>query len=49
MTMSPLHPCGKTWSRGTHDETVKNLALFSSMPDHRTHNHESNKKIHQTQ
>ena len=31
MTMSPLYPCGKPCSRGTHDETVKNLALFSSI------------------
>ena len=30
MTMSPLHPCGKPCSRGTH-ETVKNLPLFSSI------------------
>ena len=27
MTMSPLYPSGKPCSRGTHDETVKNLAL----------------------
>ena len=31
MTMSPLYPCGKPCSRGTHHETVKNLALFSSI------------------
>ena len=31
MTMSPLYPCGKPCSRGTHNETVKNLALFSSI------------------
>ena len=31
MTMSPLHPCGKPCSKGTHNETVKNLALFSSI------------------
>ena len=31
MTMSPLYPCGKLCSRGTHNETVKNLALFSSI------------------
>ena len=31
MTMSPLHPCGKPWSAGTHNETVKNLALFSEI------------------
>ena len=31
MTMSPLYSCGKTCSRGTHHETVKNLALFSSI------------------
>ena len=27
MTTSPFYPCGKPCSRGTHDETVKNLAL----------------------
>ena len=27
MTMSPLYPCGKPCSRGTHHETVENLAL----------------------
>ena len=27
MTMSPLYPCGIPCSRGTHNETVKNLAL----------------------
>ena len=31
MTMSPLNPCGKSCSRGTHNETVKKLALFSSI------------------
>ena len=31
MTMSPLYPCGKPCSRGTHHETVKKLALFSSI------------------
>ena len=31
MTMSPLYPCGKPCSRGTHHETVNNLALFSSI------------------
>ena len=31
MTMSPLYPCGKPCSRGTHHETVKNLALLSSI------------------
>ena len=31
MTMSPLYPCGKPCSRGTRHETVKNLALFSSI------------------
>ena len=31
MTISPLYPCGKPCSRGTHNETVKNLALFSSI------------------
>ena len=31
MTTSPLYPCGKPCSRGTHHETVKNLALFSSI------------------
>ena len=31
MTMSPLYPCGKSCSRGTHNEKVKNLALFSSI------------------
>ena len=27
MTMNPLYPCGKPCSRGTRNETVKNLAL----------------------
>ena len=27
LTMSPLYPCGKPCSRGTHNETVKNPAL----------------------
>ena len=31
MTMSPLYPSGKPCSRGTHNETVKNSALFSSI------------------
>ena len=31
MTMSPLYPCGKPCSRGTHNEKLKNLALFSSI------------------
>ena len=31
MTMSPSYPCGKPRSRGTHNETAKNLALFSSI------------------
>ena len=31
MTMSPLYPCGKPCSRGTRNETVKNLALISSI------------------
>ena len=31
MTMSPLYSCGKPCSRGTHNETMKNLALFSSI------------------
>ena len=31
MTMNPLYPCGKPCSRGTHNETVKNLVLFSSI------------------
>ena len=31
MTMSPLSPCGKPCSTGTHNETVKKLALFSAM------------------
>ena len=31
MTMSPLYPCGKPCSRGTHNEIVKNLALVSSI------------------
>ena len=31
MTMSPLYLCGKPCSRGTHNETVKNLALFCSI------------------
>ena len=28
MTMSPLHPCSKPCSTGTHNETVKNLTLY---------------------
>ena len=31
MTMSPLYHCGKPCSRGTHNETVKYLALFCSI------------------
>ena len=31
MTMSPLHPCGKPCSTGTHNETVKNLALIAAI------------------
>ena len=31
MTMSPLYPCGKPCSTETHNETVKNLALFSAI------------------
>ena len=31
MTMSPLYLCGRPCSRGTHHETVNNLALFSSI------------------
>ena len=31
MMISPLYPNGKPCSRGTHNETVKNLALFSSI------------------
>ena len=31
MTMSLLYPCGKPCSRGTHDETMKTLALFFSI------------------
>ena len=27
MTMSPFFPCGKPCSAGTHNETVKSLAL----------------------
>ena len=27
MTMSPFYPCDKPCSRGTHNETMKNLAL----------------------
>ena len=27
MTMKPMYPCGKPCSRGTHNETVKHLAL----------------------
>ena len=30
MTMSPLYPGGKPCSTRTHNETVKNLALFSA-------------------
>ena len=29
--MSPLYPCGKLCSRGTHNETVQSLAQFSSI------------------
>ena len=28
MTMSPLYPCGKPCSRGTHHETVKTWPYF---------------------
>ena len=31
MTMSPFYPCGKPRSTGTHNETVKKLALFSAV------------------
>ena len=31
MTMSSLYPYGKPSSRGTHNETAKNLALLSSI------------------
>ena len=31
MTISSLYACGESCSRGTHDETAKNLALFSSI------------------
>ena len=31
MTISSLYPCSKLCSRGTHNETVKTLALFSSI------------------
>ena len=31
MTISRLYPCGKPCSRGTHNETVKNIAQFSSI------------------
>ena len=31
MTMSPLYPYCKPCSKGTHKETLKNLALFSSV------------------
>ena len=31
MKMSPLYPCSKPYSRGTHNETVKYLAIFSSI------------------
>ena len=31
MTMSPLYSCGKPCSKGTHTETMKNLALLSSV------------------
>ena len=31
MMMSPLYACGKPCSRGSHNETVKNLLLFSSI------------------
>ena len=43
MTMSPLYPCGKPYSRGTHNETVKDLALFlqSSMELRKNHGFES--------
>ena len=31
MTMSPLYPRDKPYSRGTRNETAKNWALFSSV------------------
>ena len=31
MMMSPLYPWGKPCSTGTHNETVKNLTLFSAI------------------
>ena len=31
MMVSPFHPCSKSCSTGTHNETVKNLSLFSSI------------------
>ena len=31
IVMSPLYPCDKPCSRGTHNETTKNLVLFSSI------------------
>ena len=31
MTIRPMYPCGKPCSKGTRNETVKNLALFSSI------------------
>ena len=34
MTMSPLYPCGKPCSRGTHNETVTNLKLGPILSNH---------------
>ena len=31
LTMNPLYPCGKPCSRGTRNETVKKLTLFSAI------------------
>ena len=33
MTMSPLYPCGKPSSTGTHNETVKKLTLLFTFID----------------
>ena len=31
MTMNPLYPYGKPSSTGTHDKTLKKLALFAAI------------------
>ena len=31
MAMSPLYPCGKSFSTGTHDEIMEKVFLFSAI------------------